>query len=454
MTTRTIESSDLDALVARYCDVRQRTEALAGPLSAEDQTVQSIPDTSPTKWHRAHTTWFFETFLLRDFEDGFEPFDPTFNYLFNSYYEAVGARHPRPDRGMITRPGIEEVAEYRRNVDGRMRALIEGAAGDQERAATLHELVVLGTHHEEQHQELILMDAKHLLSRHPFGPGYGPEAIGPDRPADSAATSWVDFEGGVVPIGRPNDAEAESLHRFAFDNEGPAHDALLHPYRLADRLVTVGEWLEFMADDAYRRPELWLSDGWYKNLAEGWSAPEYWRQDDDGEWSVFTLGGVRPLDPDEPVCHVSFYEADAFATWSGHRLPTEFEWEHAARETLAATNANVDPFGAIPGRYMEADGPAGTLAPHPAKAGPSTGALRQLFGETWEWTGSPYRPFPRYQAPPGAIGEYNGKFMINTMVLRGGCAFTSPGHTRLTYRNFFHPHTRWHLSGVRLAADA
>ncbi len=454
MTSRTAEPAALDALVARYCDVRQRTEALAAPLSAEDQTVQSMPDTSPTKWHRAHTTWFFETFLLAPFEADYKPFDPTFNYLFNSYYEAVGARHPRPDRGMITRPGIEQVGEYRRNVDQRIRALIEAAAGDAERATALHELIVLGTHHEEQHQELVLMDAKHLLSRHPFGPAYADQPDASTRPTTSTPMDWVTFEGGIVPIGRPDEAEADNLHRFAFDNEGPQHDALVQPFKLADRLVTVGEWLEFMADDAYGRPELWLSDGWYKNLGEGWSSPEYWQQDDDGSWHIFTLAGVRPLDLDEPVCHVSFYEADAYATWSGNRLATEFEWEHAAGQTLSSTHANRDPFGAIPGRYVEADGPAGSIAPHPAKAGPSTGGLRQLFGEVWEWTGSPYRPFPRYQAPPGAIGEYNGKFMINTMVLRGGCAFTAPGHTRLTYRNFFHPHTRWHLSGVRLAADA
>ncbi len=419
------------ALINRFCDVRQRTEALAGPLTAEDQTVQSMPDTSPTKWHRAHTTWFFETFLLAQFEVGYKPLDPTYNYLWNSYYETVGDRFPRPDRGLLTRPGIAEISRYRQDTDRRVRALLETAPAAQQ--DELGALIQLGTNHEEQHQELLLMDIKHVLSKNPFGPVYAPAAPAPFQ--DSGPLAWVDFEGGVVPVGRPEDASG-----FAFDNEGPRHDVLLRPFRIADRLITSGEWLEFMSDGGYERHELWLSDGWHLSRRERWDAPLYWREQ-DGEWLVHTLGGTRPVNLEEPVCHVSFYEADAYATWAGHRLATEFEWEHVASSRPVA------------GRFMTENGPAGEVSPHPAPAGPTTGDVRQLFGDCWEWTESAYRPFPGYRPPPGAIGEYNGKFMINTMVLRGGCAFTPPGHTRATYRNFFHPDTRWHLSGVRLASD-
>ncbi len=425
-----------DALVARFCDVRQRTEALASPLSAEDQTVQSMSDTSPTKWHRAHTTWFFDTFLLVAHEAGYEPFDPTYNYLWNSYYEAVGERFPRPNRGLLSRPGIDDIAAYRADTDRRIRALLESASEDE--LGSLGELIALGTHHEEQHQELILMDIKHVLSANPFGPAYA-EAPTPEF-ATSGPFGWVDIEGTTATIGRPADADG-----FAFDNEGPQHDVLLQPFRMADRLVTAGEWLEFMADGGYQRHDLWLSDGWHLSQREGWDAPLYWRNNGDptelSSWRVHTLHGLVPVDPEAPVCHISFYEADAFATWKGARLPTEFEWEHVA---------NGRP---VTGRFMTDAGPAGTVGIHPAPAGPPTGEIRQLFGDCWEWTESAYRPFPGYRPPPGAIGEYNGKFMINTMVLRGGCAFTPPGHTRATYRNFFHPHTRWHLSGVRLASD-
>lgn len=400
-----------DDLIERFCRVRTRTDALTSPLGPEDQTVQSMDDTSPTKWHRAHTTWFFETFVLTPFVADYEPFDPDFNYLFNSYYEAVGARHPRPQRGMITRPGAERVGEYRRAIDERVRELLATSSAGV--LTDLAPLMALGTHHEEQHQELILMDAKHVLSMNPTNPAYrtagqpdDPIALrrSSSRPASSKELGWVGFDGDTVRIGH------DPADGFFFDNEGPVHDALVPSFALADRLVTCGEWLEFMADGGYVRPELWLSDGWYRRRDEGWVAPEYWSPVDD-DWSVFTLDGRRPVDLAEPVCHLSFYEADAYATWAGHRLPTEFEWEHAARTGLPAV------------------------------------------GECWEWTGSAYRPYPGYRPPAGAIGEYNGKFMINTMVLRGGSAFTAPGHTRITYRNFFHPHTRWHLSGVRLATD-
>ena len=416
----------------RYHDVRARTEALASRLSPEDQTVQSMPDASPTKWHLAHVTWFFETFVLAPHEDGHEPFHPRYSYLFNSYYEAVGERHPRPDRGLVTRPGVDEVTAYRNDVDRRINELLTSAPPDT--VAAMAPVIELGLHHEEQHQELILMDIKHLFSKNSMQPAY---VEGTKHQAgDPGPVGWVEFDGGVVSVGVPDGAG------FHFDNEGPRHETLVEPFRLADRLVTAGEWLEFMDDGGYQRPELWLSDGWYRRLAEGWEAPEYWRLGDvgraeDGTWRLHRLDGTSEIDPHEPVCHLSFYEADAFATWKGSRLPTEFEWEHAAAE--------LD----VVGNFMAPDPTTGTL--HPEAAGPATGELRQMFGDVWEWTGSPYRPYPRYRAPEGAIGEYNGKFMINTMVLRGGCAFTPPGHTRVSYRNFFHPHTRWHLSGLRLA---
>ena len=422
-------------LVDRYCDVRSRTEALAAPLTPEDQTVQSMPDVSPTKWHRAHVTWFFETFVLKPYQTAYEPFHPRYSYLFNSYYEAVGERHPRPDRGLVSRPGAGEVGEYRLATDQRVRALLESA--DEGLFDILAPLMALGTNHEEQHQELLLMDIKHVLSCNSLQPGYLERSR--STAADPGPAGWVGFEGGIVPIGRPSTEPG-----FAFDNEGPDHEVLLQPYRLADRLVTAGEWLEFMDDGGYERSELWLSDGWYRRLDEGWVAPLYWRTGDvgrvdDGVWRVHRMDGTSPVDPHEPVCHISFYEADAFATWAGERLPTEFEWEAAVGDRP------------VEGSFLAPNPLEGAL--HPASAGPPTGELRQMYGDCWEWTGSPYRPYPGFQPVEGAIGEYNGKFMVNQMVLRGGCAFTPQGHTRRTYRNFFHPDTRWHLSGVRLASD-
>lgn len=418
-----------DAVVQQYCDIRARTERMAEPLSPEDQTVQSMPDVSPTKWHRAHVTWFFETFVLAPHASHHEPFHDRFGFLFNSYYEAIGERHPRPDRGLVTRPGAAEIGVYRAAVDRQVSDLLDRA--DDGLLGRLEPLVHLGTHHEEQHQELVLMDIKHVLSGNSMEPAYRVRRH--RNQPDPGPAGWAEFDGGVASIGRTDGDED-----FGFDNEGPRHEALLHPYRLADRLVTCGEWTEFMADGGYQRPELWLSDGWYARERESWEAPLYWRAERDGH-RLHTLDGVRPVDPHEPVCHVSFYEADAFATWAGVRLPTEFEWEHVAAGQLVA------------GNFLAPDPLDGSL--HPRAAGSDDVGLRQLFGDCWEWTGSPYRPYPRYRAPEGAIGEYNGKFMINTMVLRGGSAFTPTGHTRSTYRNFFHPHTRWHLSGVRLADD-
>ena len=397
-----------ESLAAGYADVRGLTEALAEPLSAEDQTIQSMPDVSPTKWHRAHTTWFFETFLLQPHLPGYQPIDERYGFLFNSYYEAVGPRHARTERGLLSRPGIDEIAVYRAHVDAAMGDLL---ATDR---APL-DLVELGLHHEQQHQELVLMDIKHVLSVNPLRPAYRAAR----RPTGEAPSlGWIVHDGGLVDIG--------ATDGFAFDNETPRHRQWLEPFALADRLVTCGEWLDFMADDGYHRPELWLSDGWATICADNWEAPAYWEAVNG--WQVFTLAGQRPVDRDEPVCHVSYYEADAFARWAGARLPTEAEWE-----AVAAAQP-------VDGRLLDLD------VLHPA---PATGD--QLYGDVWEWTASPYSPYPGFQPAPGAVGEYNGKFMVNQHVLRGGSCLTPLGHVRPTYRNFFPPAARWAMSGVRLA---
>ncbi len=380
-----------------------------------------MPDTSPTKWHRAHVTWFFETFLVKPYLDGYDELDPMYAFLFNSYYEAAGPRHTRAERGMITRPNAVEVGEYRAHVDEAMLQLLDGDLSPEVR-----ELVILGFHHEQQHQELLLMDIKHLFSLNPLAPSYYPNVDDPaaTEPSD---VSWVRFQGGITSLGHKG-------ADFSFDNELPQHDVLLQPFELADRLVTCGEWLEFMAAGGYDSPAHWLSDGWHTVKKTGWRAPEYWYEI-DGEWMIFTLTGLRPIDPAEPVSHLSYYEADAFASWSGARLPTEAEWEHAA--------ATVS----IPSGAGERD------IVHPEPAEPPTGELRQMFSELWQWTSSSYAPYPGFETADGAVGEYNGKFMVNTWVLRGGCVATPPGHVRSSYRNFFYPATRWHFSGLRLARN-
>jgi ergothioneine biosynthesis protein EgtB len=380
----------------RFGTVRGATEALVASLSDEDQCVQSMPDASPAKWHRAHTTWFFEQFVLVPHVPGYRVFDPAFGFLFNSYYEAMGPRHPRPSRGLLTRPPASQVTQYRRHVDAAMADAIPGLAPD------IAAIVELGLHHEQQHQELLVTDTLHAFAAHPLCPAMMPDW---QEPAGSGEESrFVAGPAGLHPIGREDG--------FCFDNETPCHTVYLAPYAVASRLVRNRDWLEFIADNGYATSALWMSDGWATVREAGWTAPLHWR-DVDGAWFQAGLGGLVALHLDAPVRHISWYEADAFARWRGARLPTEFEWEAAAG----------DP------------------------------AVRETTGHVWQWTESAYRPYPGYRAAPGAIGEYNGKFMINQMVLRGGSMATPEGHTRPTYRNFFHPDKRWQFSGLRLAKD-
>ena len=431
---RTLENVTQDKpatpFLPRFKSIRTLTERLASPLGTEDQCVQSMPDASPVKWHLAHTTWFFETVVLMPHAADYRSYDPNYRYLFNSYYEALGPRYPRPQRGLLTRPTVQDVMKYRRHVDAAMERLFE-RAGEAERMA-FESLAELGLHHEQQHQELILTDIKHAVSCNPLLPVYVPAAPAAVKAAPAAvktapALGWVDFAGGIVPIGH-------SAEGFSFDNEGPRHLVILSPYRLASRLITNGEYLAFMEDSGYRRPEFWLSDGWNMVQTQGWHAPLYW-SDESGEWNMFTLHGLQPVKRDEPVVHVSFYEASAYAAWAGKRLPTEFEWE---------SSANGLPIG---GNFLD---PA---HPHPKPAAADE-TIAQLYGDAWEWTRSGYDPYPGFKPLSGAVAEYNGKFMCGQMVLRGGSCATPPGHIRPTYRNFFPPSARWQFSGIRLAEDA
>ena len=394
------------------------TEELGAPLSAEDQMVQSMADCSPTKWHRAHTTWFFETFILLPHLPGYHAYDERFIFLFNSYYKQLGGHPVRAQRGLWSRPSLEEVGDYRRHVDESLTRLLGDGVPDE-----VERLLELGLNHEQQHQELIVTDIKHALWMNPLRPEYCRRAAGAPSVGTGSA-GWIDFPGAVHEIGHRGDG-------FCFDNETPRHSVLLRPFRLASRLVTNGEYLEFMADGGYRRPELWLSEGWDEVCAQHWEGPLYWERDGE-RWLQFTLAGTRAVDPAEPVCHVSYFEADAYARWAGARLPLESEWEVAA---AALT---------IEGNLLD------ERRFHPAAAREGPG-LRQMFGDCWEWTASPYVGYPGYQPDPGALGEYNGKFMCNQMVLRGGSCATPRSHIRASYRNFFPPRVRWQFSSVRLA---
>jgi ergothioneine biosynthesis protein EgtB len=419
-----VQSPVLPLLAARYLAVRAQTLALAAPLSAEDCAVQSMPDASPVKWHLAHTTWFFETFVLAPHIPGYTPFRDAFRVLFNSYYVGVGERHPRAERGLLTRPSLDEVRAYRTYVDGAMQALLEAGMPDR----GLGDLVELGLQHEQQHQELILTDVKHLFSRNPLRPVYRPRRTLAPVPARRTA-GWIACDGGIAEAGHDG-------HGFAFDNEGPRHRVLLVPHALATHSVTNREYLAFVEDGGYRRPELWCSLGWDTAVAGRWEAPLYWHRD-DGRWRTFTLHGDVDLDEDAPVVHVSWFEADAYARWAGARLPTEFEWE-----ALAAGRP-------VDGNFAE----RAALHPSPAPAA-GDGEPAQLFGDVWEWTASSYAPYPGFRPATGAVGEYNGKFMCNQYVLRGGSCATPRDHMRATYRNFFPPDARWQFSGIRLARDA
>jgi ergothioneine biosynthesis protein EgtB len=412
-------------MAAAYAAVREESVLRIAPLSPEDCQVQSMPDASPAKWHLAHTTWFFETFVLERFEPGFRPHDPAWRVLFNSYYQTVGPQHPRPQRGLLTRPDLASVLAWRRDVDARVAALLLHPDGRPcALPSGLAEVLTLGLHHEQQHQELMVTDIKHLLGQNPLAPAYARAA--PPPGSDPGPAVWHALEGGWTFAGHdpgPDDGSQAGDGPFSFDHEGPRHRVHLEPFEIQDRLVTQGEWQAFIDDGGYRRPALWLSMGWDWVCAEGREAPLYWQrtlpdeQDArgarDASWSVFTLFGRLPLDPQAPVLHLSYFEADAYARWAGARLPTEFEWEHAARR----------------------------------------GLLRQAFDLAWQWTSSAFAPYPRYRASEGALGEYNGKFMCQQQVLRGGSLATPAGHTRASYRNFFPPQAQWQFTGLRLARD-
>lgn len=418
-----------------YTRVRSFTEHLCRTLVPEDYVIQSMPDVSPTKWHLAHTSWFFETFLLKPHLDGYSPFHPEYAFLFNSYYVQAGERHCRAQRGLLSRPTVEEVYAYRAYVDEHMHYLLAGL--DAGLARVLLPLVEIGIHHEQQHQELMLTDIKHVFSINPLHPVFSEYAEQKSQPNDAAR--WVQFDGGLYEVGHPGPG-------FSYDNELPRHRYFLDDFELSSQLVTNEAYLEFMEEGGYERPELWLSEGWATAQREGWKAPLYW-EDRGGEWLHFTLSGLRPVQGDEPVCHVSLFEADAFARWSGARLPTEQEWEVAAYgQSLAGHYVDAG--------YYRPVRPA-QRAESPEEMAPEEDVTEQsldsLYGEVWQWTQSQYSPYPGYKPAEGALGEYNGKFMCNQFVLRGASCATSRPHARRTYRNFFPPDTRWQFTGLRLA---
>jgi ergothioneine biosynthesis protein EgtB len=440
----TVGKHAMKTLAQHYASIRAFTEALAEPLAVEDQVVQSMPDASPTKWHRAHTTWFFETFVLAA-EPGFAPFDPRFGFLFNSYYEAIGPRHARAARGVLSRPTVLEVTKYRAHVDAQMTALL--ARGDAALPRALRRRVVLGLHHEQQHQELLLADIQNAFAQNPLRPQYArtrahEEAVAIDTTRASEVT-WVSYEEGLRHIGHEGAFENDSFESFAFDNEGPSHRVFVNAFELASRAVTADEFMAFIESGGYARPELWLADGWAARCAGNWTAPLYWEQKHSnfGAWQRFSMHGVIPVAATEPVCHVSYFEADAFARWTGARLPTEAEWEVAGN--LASREDTMSKGAFVDDRAFAPRGSA-NLTAAPAR-------LHGLLGDVWEWTSSAYSPYPGYVAEEGALGEYNGKFMCSQMVLRGGSSFTPQSHIRMTYRNFFPPEVRWQMAGFRLA---
>ena len=418
-------------LLARFHEARQFTARLAENLAAEDCVVQSMPEVSPTKWHLAHTTWFFETFILKKWMPGYHDAVPEYAYLFNSYYNAAGAMHRRDLRGLISRPTLEETKKYRASVNSDIDDLVSSA--DEKLFREIEPILTLGIHHEQQHQELRITDIKHVFAQNPLYPVFREGGTRPpsafDRAGTSQSTQFFEFDEATIEIGHDGNG-------FSYDNEGPRHRALVLPFSLANRLVTNAEYLEFMAGNGYSRSEFWLSLGWTTVNEQSWRAPLYWIER-NGEWWNFTLSGLRKVDPNEPVTHLSYFEADAYANWAGARLPTEFEWERAA--------ANVE----IEGNFVESE----QFHPAPLTKLPKDQELAQMFGDVWEWTRGSYSPYPGYRAGPGAIGEYNGKFMCNQYVLRGGSCATSRTHIRKTYRNFFQPDKRWQFTGIRLARD-
>ena len=414
-----------EKLFESYKKVRKLSHKLAEPLTTEDYVVQSMPDVSPTKWHLAHTSWFFEAFVLSKATAKYKSLHPQYNFLFNSYYVQVGERHNRPQRGLISRPTVEEVYDYRSYVDKAMSSVFKNL--DDTKFARIAPVIEIGLHHEQQHQELIITDIKHVLSQNPLNPLYK-KAKKPPKKGKTSVQLWTDFDGGIYEIGNNG-------QKFGYDNEFPRHRAYIEPFLLSSRLVTNGEYIEFIDAGAYSKPELWLSDGWNAVSSNGWNSPMYWEKK-NGKWHNFTLHGLTELRMNEPVCHVSFYEADAFSRWAGARLPSEFEWE------IASENLKVK------GNFVDNE----HFHPLPLENG--DGTLNQMYGDVWEWTRSPYSPYPGYEAPPGALGEYNGKFMCNQMVLRGGSCATSKSHIRNCYRNFFPPDARWQFMGIRLAKDA
>lgn len=413
-----------DNLLIEFHKVRSLTDELCEPLSIEDQNLQSMPDTSPVKWHRAHTSWFFETFILRKYSNNYKVFNKEYDYLFNSYYQSLGEIHPRPNRGILSRPSSKKIAKYRKYINENVDELIKNA--EEKDIKNINELIILGINHEQQHQELLLMDILHAFYKNPLKPKY--RKVFKNKNSVVNKLSWVSIPGGIVEIG----INSKNHSNFSFDNEGPSHQVLIEPFQLANRPVTNAEWLEFMNDDGYNRPDLWLSDGWEKVRENNWLAPLYWIKDQNNSWNSFTLYGLRPLELNSPVTHLSFYEANAYANWCGKRLPSEYEWEVASNFSKKSGNLLND----------------NVLTPLILT---NDNSLTHMIGSVWEYTASNYSPYPRFFPKNGAIGEYNGKFMANQYVLRGGCCITDKSHIRRTYRNFFYPHQRWMFSGFRLA---